>query len=230
MASYLGEEIAAGKTAGGGVDRPVVIVAEEPAENYEQGANRTSGEALQHRVLRHALQIRPARLQRICFLGRPHPREHVTVAHAENGSAERRAAFDRAETEHAGVGLGIAFVLHAGIGLGAVLDHQQLVPAREIQQRPHFRAAAEKMCHENQSRGRRNGLPPLFLGRRHALRIKIDRHRHQPMLLDNPNHVGNRDRRDQHFAAARQIQGAQQEIEPAAHGEARQRILSRWPK
>ena len=104
------------------------------------------------------------------------------------------------------------------------------MPPGQFQNRPHLDAAAEQMGDENHLCGRRNRLPPLLRGRRHPLRIEIDRHRHQPVVLDDADHVGNRDRRDEHLRAAKQIERGQEEIESAPHGETRQRIAGRRPE
>ena len=101
---------------------------------------------------------------------------------------------------------------------------------REVQQRLHVRAAAKQMRHEDEFGRRRDGPLPLLHGRRHLLQIQIDRRRHEPMPLDDSHHVGNGDRRNEHFAATRQAERVEQEVEAAPHGKARQRVLRFRPE
>ena len=194
-----------------------------------RGANRTCGKTFQHRVFRQPLEIRPARLQGIRFLGGSHLREHVSVADAENGPAQGRAVLDGAETEHAGVGLGIAFILRRRRRPGEILDHEKIVPARQSKSGPmsvrppnrcatriSFVAGVTACCHCSTvgaircvSRSTGTGTSPWC-----------------SMILIMSGIVI----AETSTCCRAGIERGQQEIESAAHGETRQRIADGRPE
>ncbi len=106
----------------------------------------------------------------------------------------------------------MASILAADECLGAIFDDEQVVLFCQIDDRRHIDMGAKQVGHENGTSARRDGALQLFGERLQRVRVDIDRHRHELVMLDDANHVRDGDRREDHFAARWQPQCCEQQI------------------
>jgi hypothetical protein len=107
--------------------------------------------------------------------------------------------------------------------LRAVFDKEQTLSPANRGERNEVNAAAEEMCHHENPRPWADTPQERFLTGCEGGRVKVHRDRNKPVVLGNARHVRVCHSREQDLAAPRQRKRRQQQVEPAAHREARDR-------
>jgi hypothetical protein len=139
-------------------------------------------------------------LDRIRPLAVRHLAAKHSVADPENRAAQGRRRLDWAEAEHGAIGIGVPGISASDISLGAIFDDEQVVLSGQINDRRHFDTATEQMGHEDRSRARRDRSLQIVERRLKAIGIDIDRHGHEPVVLDDTRHVRDRNGGHDDFA------------------------------
>ena len=109
--------------------------------------------------------------------------------------------------------------------LSAVLPQEQSSFRSQLGYWRDVKARAEKVRDENRSSPTRNCLFKQVEPWRELVLVDIDWNRSETVALDDPTHVGMRDRRDGNLAPARKLQRVEQKLKTSTHRHANDSIV-----
>ncbi len=166
-------------------------------------------------------------LYRLAFLNFPGLFANGRIFEAGASAPQGRTGLDRAETEHAHVGLGMAPESIAGECLGTVFKQHQVMPLGERHVRIQRNAAAQQLgAHDGPGalvhRPFQNVHPHGKVGH-----VQVDGDGHQPVSFEDFRERPHRQAGHQHLAARRKIVRLHGHVEGAALREAYQAWLAR---
>ena len=217
------EEVVPGKPPDGPAENPIVRGSQETTEMVERSEQDRMTEEFQERVFADFSQIDPRALMRIPGLDVLRFAAERRVAKSKKPAPERGSGFDGTKAEHRNVAFRMAPIPVSDVGLRTVFDDKQAVLPGEIENELQVHPAAEEMGDKDGPAVRREDAGEVAGIDREGAPADIERNGHQAVVFNNPDHVGNGDRRANDFGPCGKGEGSEQQVEAAAHRETGER-------